>query len=40
MVKETILKLHEQDCSGGTIAHLLSIDSSTENKCLKRLKQI
>ena len=38
-VKETILRLHEQDYSGRKIAELLKINSSTINKCLKRLKR-
>ena len=38
-VKETILILHEQDLSGRKITELLKRNSSTVNKCLKRLKQ-
>ena len=38
-VKETILKLHQQAYSGRKIAKLLRLDSSTVNKCLKRLKR-
>ena len=38
-VKETILKLHQQAYSERKIAKLLRLDSSTVNKCLKRLKR-